>query len=156
MRAPAVLICVAALVIGVEEAAALTRDELKLVQDSGGWEYLTMTEVNNGFATQANCFAKAFTGECKGTLIFRPDQSFRQDVSAHGKGMHRGGHYEIQGQDLTFWDEHETKDGPYHITINADEKSMTLETTQAGVAVKIELLLESEFKRQLREREKQK
>jgi hypothetical protein len=126
-----------------------------MFRDPAGWEYLTLSESNNGFQTQAACFDKAFTGACKGDLLFRSDGSFRQNVSAHGRSMHRGGHYQVQDYDLIFWDEHETKDGPYRVTMNLDQKTMTLETTQAGVGVKIELMLESEFKKRLRERQKQ-
>jgi hypothetical protein len=133
---------------------ALGSDETALLQDPGGWEYQTITDANNGFQTQAVCFVEAFTGECRGTLLFRTDNTFRQDISAHGRSMHRGGRYEISGDQVTFWDEHNTQDGPYTITINRQEKTMHLETTQAGVVTKMDLLLESEFRKKLRGKKK--
>jgi hypothetical protein len=134
---------------------ALTADETAMVQDPGGWEYLTITDANNGFDTQAVCFAKEFTGECRGTLLFRTDNTFRQDISAHGRSMHRGGLYEINDDEITFWDEHDTQDGPYSISINSEEKTMHIEATHAGVATKMDLMLESEFKKISGEKKKE-
>jgi hypothetical protein len=132
----------------------LTRDELALLRDAGGWEYQTITDANNGFETQATCFDQASTGQCRGNLLFRPDGSFTQTISAHGRSMHRGGKYAVTGNDVTFWDEHGTKDGPYHVSLDPVGKSLRVETTQAGVKVQMDLLLESEFKKQMHEKKK--
>src|SRR5579884_1439771 len=132
-----------ATVVCAGTSLALSSDETALLQDPGGWEYQTITDGNNGFQTQAVCFVEAFTGKCRGTLLFRTDRSFRQDISARGSSMHRGGRYEVSGDQVTFWDEHNTPDGPYAVSINLQEKTMHLETTQAGVVTKMDLLLES-------------
>jgi hypothetical protein len=130
----------------------VTPDELALLHDSGGWEYQTITDANNGFETQAVCFVEAFTGQCRGTLLFRDDGTFTQTITAHGRSMHRGGKYRVDGSQLTFWDEHNTQDGPYSMAIDQNAKTLGIETTQAGVKVQMKLLLEREFKKQTHSR----
>jgi hypothetical protein len=132
-------------IVGV--ALALSPDELKLFQDPGGWEYQTITEANNGFKTEGTCFTETYTGRCRGNLFFREDGSFTQVLSGSGRSMHRGGRYELNGNQLTFWDEHDTKDGPYAVTLKPASNMLRIETTQAGVVLRMDLMLEREFKK---------
>ena len=118
-----------------------------MLQSPEGWEYQTITDPGNGFQTQGTCFAQEYTGQCKGDLIFNVDRTFRQDLSAHGKSEHRGGRYEIDGDQITFWDEHNTRDGPYRIQVDSEHKSLRLSAGRAGVGIEMTLLLESEFRK---------
>jgi hypothetical protein len=68
--------------------------------------------------------------------------------------MHRGGRYEVKDDQLTFWDEHETRDGPYTISLDLNEKTLHMESVQAGVKIEMSLLLESEFKKKASDKKK--
>ena len=128
-------------------ALALSPSDLKLLRDAGGWEYQTITDANNGFKTEATCFSENYTGRCRGNLFFRDDGSFSQVLSGSGRSMHRGGRYQVHGSELTFWDEHDNKDGPYTVTLKPETSMLTIETTRAGVAVHMDLMLEREFRK---------
>ncbi len=126
-----------------------------MLQSPGGWEYQTITNPNNGFATQGICFTDAYTGQCRGDLIFHSDGTFRQDMSAHGKTEHRGGRYKVDGDQLIFWDEHDTQDGPYTVSIDLKAKTLHITANRAGVGIDMTLLLEGEFKKHIAEKKKQ-
>lgn len=128
---------------------AFNRDELAMLHDSGGWEYISITDPGNGFQTQAACFDSERTGACEGTLVFHEDGSFVQNISAQGKSMHRGGTYTLDGRNVTFFDENGNADGPYTLKIDLEAKTLTVDATRAGVGIHMELLLEKEFKKRL-------
>jgi hypothetical protein len=127
----------------------LTHDELTMLQDPGGWEYMVISDPNNGFQTQAACFDAQRTGACEGKLFFRSDGTFVQTITGHGKSMHRGGTYKLDGHDVTFFDEHGTGDGPYTLKIDEEAQTLMADATRAGAGVHMELLLEKEFKKRL-------
>ncbi len=132
---------------------SLSRDELTMLQDPGGWEYMVISDPNNGFQTQAACFDAQRTGACEGKLFFYSDGRFVQTITGHGKSMHRGGTYKLDGHDVTFFDEHGTSDGPYTLKIDEQAQTLTVDATRAGVSVHMELLLEREFKKRLEKKQ---
>lgn len=135
------------LLLTVVCASALTQDELKLLQDPGGWEYMTITDADNGFETHHVCFDPASPGTCKGTLLLRPDMTFRKSMHVHGETIDRGGTYQVDGGNILFFDEFNHKDGPYTAELNPESKTLVLEMVQAGVHFRMELLEEKEFRK---------
>ena len=127
----------------------LNHEELAMIQDPGGWEYMVISDPNNGFQTQAACFDSQRTGACEGKLFFRSDGTFLQTITAHGRSMHRGGTYKFDDHNVTFFDEHGTSDGPYTLKVNPQAQTLTVDATRAGVGVHMELLLGREFKKRL-------
>lgn len=127
--------------------SALTREQVDLLEDGGGWEYLTITDANNGFPTQNVCFDQKGRGSCTGKLILRKNGTFVQTVTGHGKSMDRQGTFTLDGDNVTFADEFGTKDGPYRITLDVPTSTLEMATTQAGVTIKVQLLLEREFRK---------
>jgi hypothetical protein len=123
----------------------LNQDELKLLQDPGGWEYITISDQDAGIQTQHTCFdGQAHPSECTGTLTLNPDNKFVQQVHIHGQTDARRGTYQLDGSEISFFDEFGTRDGPYRLTLDSHAKKLTLEMPQ----VKDELLLEKEYKKQ--------
>jgi hypothetical protein len=134
----------------------LNADELKMLQDRDGWEYITVSDPDNGIQTTHTCFdGQPHPEECSGTLTLNPDNTFVQKVHIHGETVERHGQYELDGKEITLIDELGTRDGPYTLDINLKAKQMSLQITQAaGVLVRIELELEKEYKKQMQERQK--
>jgi hypothetical protein len=60
----------------------------------------------------------------------------------------RHGTYQLDGDQLAFFDEFGTRDGPYTIAIDAEKKSMSMQMPQ----VHMELELESEYHKASQER----
>jgi hypothetical protein len=139
------------LALRLDAGPDLTSDELKMVQDSGGWEYLAVSDPDNGVQTKHSCFdGQPHPEECSGNLTLNPDNSFVQKIHIHGETVERHGQYELDGNEITLIDELGTRDGPYTLDINLKSKQMNLQITQnAGVLVRIELELEKEYKKQL-------
>ena len=137
---------------GILLAHELGGDELKMLQDSGGWEYITMSRnERNGFPTQHNCFdGRPHPGQCSGTLVLTSDNAFSQNMRIQGKTVRRTGTYQLDGDQLSFFDELGTQDGPYTLTLDTEAKSLVLQMPQA----RIELLLESEYRKNLEEQRK--
>ena len=137
---------------GVLLASDLSSDDLKMLQDSGGWEYITMSRnASNGFPTQHNCFdGRPHPGQCSGTLVLTSGKTFSQSVRIQGKTVRRTGTYQLNGDQLAFVDELGTQDGPYTLTLNTQAKSLVLQMSQA----RIELLLESEYRKNMQEQNK--
>lgn len=135
--------------------ASLNADELKMLHDSTGWEYITVSDPDSGIQTQHTCFdGKTHPEECSGTMTLNPYNTFVQKVHIHGETVERHGHYELDGQEITFTDELETKDGPYSLDIDLNSKRMILQITQsAPVVVRIEFMLEKEYKRRMQQRQ---
>jgi hypothetical protein len=136
--------------------AFLSQDDIALIQDPGGWEYLSITDADNGFETTHVCFDENRKGACHGTLLFSKDGTFAQDVSVHGQTLHRHGTYELSDSGATFYDEFGTKDGPYTTALDRTNSMLTLETVQAGVTIRMKLQLEREFRKQQADAHKQK
>ncbi|MFL6466116.1 MAG: hypothetical protein ACJ73N_17120 [Bryobacteraceae bacterium] len=137
---------------GILLASELGSDELKMLQDSGGWEYISMsTNEQNGFPTQHTCFdGRPHPGQCSGTLILTASNTFSQNVRIHGQTVKRTGTYQLNGDQLAFIDELGTQDGPYTLTLNTQAKSLILQMSQA----RIELLLESEYRKNMQGQKK--
>lgn len=144
----------ALLVLFVVCASALTSDEMTLLQDPGGWEYLSITDADNGFETHHVCFDPAAPSTCKGNLLFRPDMTFKKSVQVHGQNIDRGGTYQVDGANILFFDEFNNKDGPYTAALNPAAKTLVLEMVEAGVHFRMELLQEKEFRKRQEERKK--
>jgi hypothetical protein len=140
----AVIGCALLLYVPATSGRDLSSDELKLLQDPGGWEYITISDQDAGIQTQHTCFdGQPHPQECSGTLTLHPDNTFAQQVHIHGQTVSRNGTYQIDGSQIAFFDEFGTRDGPYQFTLDSQAKKLTLEMPQ----VKDELLLETEYKR---------
>jgi hypothetical protein len=129
--------------------AALSEDELKLLQDPGGWEYVSVSDQDAGIQTQHVCFdGQTHQDQCSGKLTLTSDNNFVQQVTIHGKSVDRHGTYQIADDQLSFFDEFGTRDGPYAIQLNSEAKRLVLSMPQ----VKLELELESQYKDDLDKR----
>jgi formylmethanofuran dehydrogenase subunit A len=125
-------------------ARSLSQDELKLLQDPGGWEYITISDDHGGIQTTHTCFdGQPHPDECSGTLTLNADNTFVQQVHIHGQTVARPGKYELDDDQIAFYDEFGTRDGPYQLTLDAKSKRLTIEMPQ----VRVELLLEKEYKK---------
>ncbi len=125
----------------------LNSDELKLLQDPGGWEYISVSDSDNGVQTQHVCFdGHPHPQECSGTLTFTASNTFVQNVHIHGQTVQRHGTYELNDDQLSLFDELGTKDGPYTVHADVQKKSLVLETPE----VRIELELEKQYREDLR------
>jgi len=131
----------------------LGSDQLTALTDSGGWEYISVDDSQDGFPTQHVCFdGEPHPDTCRGTLRFTQDQTFVQDISIHHQSVFRHGTYELNGDQLALFDEFGTRDGPYTIAIDLTNKLMTMEMPQ----VKIKLQLYKEYRKQMDEKRKNK
>lgn len=127
-------------------------DQLALLHDSGGWEYLSMNS-QNGFPTQHPCFdGKPHPDTCSGTLTLSGDSSFVQQVSIHHQTVARHGTYELHGNQLTFSDEFGTQDGPYSISVDTQNKMLAMNMPQ----VNVKLQLRKEYQKQFENKSKPK
>ena len=119
-------------------ASGLNEDDRKMLQDAGGWEYILLSDSQNGFPTQHTCFdGSPHPDECKGKLTLRPDMHFVQTTTIRGQSVSRNGRYELDGDQLAFIDEFENRDGPYTIALNRDAKTLKMTMPQ----INVELLL---------------
>ena len=124
----------------------LSDEQLKMLQDSGGWEYVTLSDSDSGVQTKHTCFdGQPHPQECSGTLTLTASNTFVQNVHIHAQSVQRHGTYELSGNNLTLTDELGTKDGPYTIEIDTQSKSLIMHMPQ----VRIELKLEKEFRKQM-------
>jgi hypothetical protein len=114
----------------------LSRDQLRMLQDPGGWDYIKMSD--NGIQTEHVCFdGKPHPDLCSGRLALSTDNKFVQEVTIKGQVVPRHGTYTLDNDQLTFFDELETSDGPYTIEVDAEKKSLLMYTPQ----VRVELIL---------------
>lgn len=133
VRALSVLALTAFVVSGF---ADLIPQQVKLLEDSGGWDYIKMSD--SGMRTEHPCFnGQPPTEECSGRLILGADGKFTQSVTIHGQVVPRHGTYTLESDQLTLVDELETKDGPYTVEIDTQAKTLVLSTA----SVRIELTL---------------
>ncbi len=124
-------------------------DQIKMLQDPQGWEYVALLDKDNGVPMKHDCFVKGQpgAGDCRGTLMLTADHQFTQKVFAHGGVLERHGTYELNDDQITLKDELGTSDGPYQVQLNADKKTLEISMRQAGVLVGADLLLESEYQK---------
>jgi hypothetical protein len=133
----------------------LSADQLKMLTDPGGWQYIKISDSDNGIQTDHPCFdGRPHPNECSGTLTLTSSNTFIQSVRIHGQTVQRHGTYQLDGNQLTLFDELETRDGPYNVTVDVRAKSMVMQMNPAGGSVRSEFQLEREYRKQLREREK--
>jgi hypothetical protein len=141
-----ILICTGALLtflVRTEAATGLTKDEMTLLQDTGGWEYISLSDSDNGVQTTHTCFdGTPHPDGCSGTLRLSADNTFLQSVHIHGQSVQRHGTYQLDGNQIAFFDEFGTKDGPYTLQLNAQAKSLVLQMPQ----IRIQLELEKEYR----------
>jgi hypothetical protein len=123
--------------------ARLSADDTKLLQDPGGWEYVTVSDQDSGVQTQHTCFdGQPHPGQCSGKMTFTPAKTFVQQVSIHGTTVSRNGTYKIENDQLSFFDEFGTRDGPYTMQLSRETKMLVLSMPQ----VRLELELEKQYK----------
>ena len=128
-------------------------EKVALLQDSSGWEYLSMDNSQNGFPTQHTCFdGSPHPDECGGRLTLTRQNRFVQQVSIRHQTVARHGRYELTGNQLAFYDEFGTRDGPYTVDIDPEKKLMSMDMPQ----VKVRLVLYKEYRKQLDEAQKRK
>jgi len=131
----------------------LSADQLKMLQDPGGWEYITVTDADSGIQTQHTCFdGQPHPDQCSGTLTLHSDNAFVKNIHIHGQSVARHGQYKLDGREITFFDEFGTSDGPYALDLNTQGKTMSLQIAQtAGVLVRADFELEKEYKKRLQD-----
>ncbi len=139
--------------LAVSAGDDLGPDKVALLQDSGGWEYLSMDDGQNGFPTQHVCFdGSPHPDACSGTLTFTSSNRFVQKVFINHQSVARNGTYRLNGDQLAFFDEFGTRDGPYTVNIDLPNKSMNMDMPQ----IKVKLMLYKEYRKQLQEKQQQK
>ena len=129
----------------------LSSDQLKMLTDPGGWEYIKISDVDKGVQTEHPCFdGQPHPNECSGTLTLTSNNTFIQSVRIHGQTVQRHGTYRLAGAQLTLFDELETQDGPYSVSVDLQAKSMVMQMNPAGGSVRSEFHLEREYRKQMR------
>lgn len=119
----------------------LNQDQRKLLTDGGGWEYTKLSD-STGVPTEHVCFdGTPHPNDCSGSLTLRDDEKFIQQTVIAGQAVSRNGTYKLEADQLAFFDEYGTRDGPYTVEINALKKTMVLSMPQ----IRMELTLESEY-----------
>src|SRR3954454_16788929 len=75
----------------------VTSDELNILQDSEGWEYLKII-TENGFPTNHPCFyGTPHREQCRGILTFGSDERFVKKIFIKGQPDSRTGRYKVEG-----------------------------------------------------------
>jgi hypothetical protein len=137
------LLCVPAARLSAHDD--LNQDQLKLLQDPDGWEYIEIDDSDAGIQTQHTCFdGTPHPDVCSGTLTLSSGNTFVQEVNVHHQSVSRRGTYSLDGDQLAFFDEFGTKDGPYTVAIDPDKTSLSLRMPQ----VHMELLLKNRKSRE--------
>jgi hypothetical protein len=132
------LLCVPAARLSAHDD--LNQDQLKLLQDPDGWEYIEIDDSDAGIQTQHTCFdGTPHPDVCSGTLTLSSGNTFVQEVNVHHQSVSRRGTYSLDGDQLAFFDEFGTRDGPYTVAIDPDKTSLSLRMPQ----VRMELLLKN-------------
>jgi hypothetical protein len=116
----------------------LSAEQLKLLQDPGGWEYLLISDRDAGIQTQHTCFdGHPHPKECSGTLVLKPQNTFVQQTFIHHQRVSRHGTYQLNGNQLSFFDESGTQDGPYTITLSVQNKTLTLDNPPVHIGLEL-------------------
>jgi hypothetical protein len=138
----AVSLCLLALPLSAFDD--LNQEQVKLLQDSGGWEYTKLSDDTSGFPTAHTCFdGTPHPSSCSGNIRLDTDKKFNMNVTIEGQSVSRHGDYNLDGDQLAFFDEFGNRDGPYTVEIDAKEKTMVLHMPQ----IRMELTLEKEYRR---------
>ncbi|HEY3458517.1 MAG TPA: hypothetical protein VGK64_28305 [Bryobacteraceae bacterium] len=125
---------------GLSARDELSGDRIKMLQDPGGWEYIKIEDSDAGIQTEHTCFdGMPHPDVCSGTLTLSAENTFVQQVSVHHQTVSRHGTYTLDGDQLAFFDEFGTKDGPYTISIDPEKTSLSLRMPQ----VHMDLLLKN-------------
>lgn len=113
-------------------------EQLKLLHDPGGWEYLLISDRDAGIQTEHTCFdGHPHPNECSGTLILTSQNTFVQQTFIHHQRVARRGTYGLDGNQLSFFDEFGTRDGPYTVTLNVQSKSLTLDNSPVHIGLEL-------------------
>jgi hypothetical protein len=129
--------------------STLGQDQLKMLHDPGGWDYLKMTDT--GMQTDHSCFdGKLHPDTCSGRLTFLDDKTFTQVVKIEGQEVPRHGTYTLEDDQLALFDELGTRDGPYTIQIDTQTKALVMDMPQ----VHIELILHKSLREKKRKETK--
>jgi hypothetical protein len=132
-------LCLSLLLAGASGLGAfgdLSPDQIKLLKDPNGWDYSKMTD--SGMRTEHACFdGKPHPDLCSGRLTLSTNGKFEQTVTIQGQAVPRHGTYTLEDDQLAFLDELETRDGPYTIEIDVQQKTLVMYTA----AVRVELVL---------------
>jgi hypothetical protein len=122
----------------------LDQDQRKLLLDPGGWEYTKVSDASSGVQLDHTCFdGTPHPDKCSGRLTLTEDEKFNQQLTIEGEGVSRHGTYKLDGDQLAFFDEYGTRDGPYTAEIDSAKKTLVLYMPQ----VRLELVLESEYRK---------
>jgi hypothetical protein len=150
-RHTVILLCVCSAAITVPYLRGfVSGDELNLLQDPDGWEYIKVV-TDSGFPTQHPCFdGTPHPQECRGTLTLGTDERFVKSIYINGQPDTRSGRYKVDGDQLTFFDEYDTQDGPYKLTVNREEKTLVLDLGSA----RMDLMLEKEYRERSKSQKK--
>jgi|SRR5690242_10497145 len=136
------LLYLAAVTLGVPDD--LSTEKLKLLQDPGGWEYIKIEDSDAGIQTEHTCFdGTPHPDVCSGMLTLSAESTFVQQVTVHHQTVSRHGTYTLDADQLAFFDEFGTKDGPYTVSIDPQKTSLSLRMPQ----VHMDLLLKNRKQR---------
>lgn len=125
---------------GLSARDELSDDRIKLLQDPGGWEYIKIEDSDAGIQTEHTCFdGTPHPDVCSGTLTLSAENTFVQQVTVHHQTVSRRGTYTLDDDQLAFFDEFGTRDGPYTISIDPEKTSLSLRMPQ----VHMDLLLKN-------------
>ena len=137
--------------------ATLDSDQLKMLQDSGGWQYIELSDAALGVQTEHSCFdGHPHPGECSGTLTLTPNKTFLESLLIEGKSYQRHGAYQLDGDQLTLFDELGTRDGPYTVSVDLQRRTMVMQMSPAGGDVRCQFMLNREYRKRLKAHEKAK
>ena len=125
---------------GLSARDEISGDRIKLLQDPGGWEYIKIEDSDAGIQTEHTCFdGTPHPDVCSGTLTLSAENTFVQQVTVHHQTVSRRGTYTLDDDQLAFFDEFGTRDGPYTISIDPEKTSLSLRMPQ----VHMDLLLKN-------------
>jgi len=125
---------------GLSARDEISGDRIKLLQDPGGWEYIKIEDSDAGIQTEHTCFdGTPHPDVCSGTLTLSAENTFVQQVTVHHQTVSRRGTYTLDDDQLAFFDEFGTKDGPYTVSIDPEKTSLALRMPQ----VHMDLLLKN-------------
>ncbi|HZS53324.1 MAG TPA: hypothetical protein VFA65_02900 [Bryobacteraceae bacterium] len=118
-----------------------------MLRDSGGWQYIVISDVDNGIQTTHTCFdGRPHPNSCSGTVTFAQDDTFSIIMRIHGQAYQRHGTYEVNDGQLSFFDELGTRDGPYTVTVNTQTKRLMLEMQQVRMGLELESQYRADMK----------
>lgn len=138
------------LALSARAGSDLNSDQLTLLRDPGGWQYIEVGDPQKGVQTAHTCFdGQPHPEECSGTLTFSKHSTFMQSLTVQGEGYQRHGTYQLDGDQLTLFDELGTQDGPYTVSVNLQRKTMLMQMSPAGGGVRCRFLLNREYRKKM-------